>query len=196
MEDKMKKTVSRISVLLVIATFGFFLLATTGSAAPITGEIQFKGSVQLTDGFFDPALTFASAKGLQFSDVTVKFAVGDFAGLNGLPAKYEDFVFDSFTGPLAPLWKVEAFSFNLETLGIFAHNDKFLGMSGTGLLMADGYDDTKGAWILTTQTASGLTGITFSAATAAVAVPEPGTLLLLGSGMAGLALYRRRSIKK
>lgn len=193
----MKKMFSKMSALLMMATFSIFMFAATASAALIVGEIQFEGSSQLTDGAYSPALTFASAKGLQFSDVTVKYSIGDFAGNNGATAGYQDFIFDSFTGPVTPLWTVGKFSFNLETLEIVTHTADFLGLKGLGMLSADGFDDTKGAWILSSQTATGLTGITFSAASAApVAVPEPGTLLLLGSGMAGLALYRRRTMNK
>ncbi|MFO7766268.1 MAG: PEP-CTERM sorting domain-containing protein [Pelovirga sp.] len=192
----MRKMVSRVLVLLITATCGVFLFVATASAIPIFGEIQFEGLSQLTDGSFEAAQTFSSAKGLQFSDATVKLAIDDFAGLNSTIAKYKDFIFDSFAGPVAPLWTAGPFGFNLESLDVFSHTDKFLGMTGTGLMTADGFDDTKGDWIFTTQSASGLTGITFSAAAAAVPVPEPGVLLLLGSGMVGLALYRRRGMGK
>jgi hypothetical protein len=64
-------------------------------------------------------------------------------------------------------------------------------ISGVGELGATGYDDTLGVFQLTTQSGSGV--LSFSATSA---VPEPGTMMLLGLGMFGLAVYGKRRMNK
>ncbi len=67
-----------------------------------------------------------------------------------------------------------------------------LTVNGTGTLHLTGYDATPGTWSFTTQIVNGLQAqhLTWSANTAAV--PVPGVLALMGVGLVGAALSRRR----
>ena len=69
-----------------------------------------------------------------------------------------------------------------------------LTITGTGTLNLTGFDPTLGNFILTTQGPTGV-DVTFSVTSTADAVPEPASLAILGSGLAGLGLLRRKRRK-
>ena len=65
-----------------------------------------------------------------------------------------------------------------------------INLSGSGIVMANGFDDTPGSWTFSGQ--QGNIFFTFSSVTIAQGVAEPSTLLLLGIGFLGLGVMRKR----
>ena len=184
-------------------------LCANAHAMPITGEIEFAGSLDTSPG----NETLLGATGLHFITARVNNAgpgtpSGSYLGVPDLtPVTMTDFQFSPFVSP-GVLWDfttggvhywftlvdviVAQFEFDVPGPG---PNIAFLSLAGNGIAYIDGFDPTPGLFSLSTQGGSSdRTTFFYSAQTNVpeAAVPEPGTLLLMGTGMAGLALLRRR----
>jgi hypothetical protein len=182
-ENRMKKIVVLFFVVAML------MMATSAMAIPITGEINFSGALTLTGGS-----TLLTATGINFENpcLVVDTVSGTYVAIPSFPsdlplatyATFTDFLFSAV--PVTPLWTltdgVNTYYFDLSSIT----SKTATKISGTGVLGATGFDNTVGLWTLTTQ--EGTTKMSFSSTSS---VPEPGVLLLLGSGLAGLAFFGR-----
>ncbi|MBT8446633.1 MAG: hypothetical protein HKO62_13115 [Gammaproteobacteria bacterium] len=163
------------------------------SATLLQGAIGFGGLFNPTGG---TDLSDATGISIGFSIVTA--ATGDFVPAIGNNVTWSPLTFNPANTPLASLWQVTAglvtYSFDLLNVTVDSQDAAALFLSGSGSLLATGFDPTPGAWSFSGQ--SGNVFFTFSSISGVVTdadLAEPGTLLILFlTILVGLPVLRRR----
>jgi hypothetical protein len=182
--------------------------ALPASAAPIVGAYSISGNFAWVDN--DTGLPVANASDADAIDFKpfsntpnpgdpgqfiVLNSSGDFAAFITLGiGSILDITFDGpgntdFPSvPVTGFQSVDGITFDLiEITDVIANGDS-LEVRGAGVFHLPGFDDTPGAFIFTGQESGG----SFSFSASQSAVPEPATLLLLGSGLVAAGLFARR----
>jgi hypothetical protein len=87
----------------------------------------------------------------------------------------------------------QGFTFNLMSATVVDQTATFLNITGTGIIMADGFDDTPMTWAFTVQNAGGNHDFFSFSANSATGVPDGGSAVaLLGMGLGVIEFIRRR----
>ena len=136
-----------------------------------------------------------SLTGITFVNPGVIFlADGAFAPLLQHQISIDNFTFAGTQS--TTLFDTNGLDFTILTVAVSLNNHNFLNLSGTGTLTFNGMDATPYVFNLSsTRTADDIHGYGLTLAPAS-AVPEPASLLLLGSGLLGLAVMLFRRARK
>jgi hypothetical protein len=178
-----------------LAAVALAMAPQAAAAAPFTGTVGYAGIWTLpdADGFDDETeLGIASALVL---DATGTFAA-EGMGFGTVLTHATPLVYDPPTPPVGAMWTdpVSGISFYLTSMSVKSVTDLDLILEGVGYFTGAGYEDTTGVWALTAQRATGtISRATYSADSIVGSVPEPATLALLGFGLIGAGVVRRRS---
>jgi hypothetical protein len=205
----------RLSIIGVVV--GALALATSAQALPfISGAISISGAVVPVVGGTGAATSLATATGLDFTGgssipspgtpgtIQVQTASGNFTVFPFLSTgtiKDVSLTGTSFTNYLAaPITAFQTvtsggntFTFDLLTLSVTQQTSNQLELRGTGMMNLTGFAPTPGLFLYSNQ---GVVGSYSFSATDAANIPEPGSMLLLGTGLFGLAGAVRRRMKK
>jgi len=190
----MGKVKSRIILLLCLSVF--LAWGATAHATPIAGDIAFGsfGQYDLTGG-----TDLATNTGFDFinaNNAVVSAASGDFATFAPPAVTYVQFYDFSFA-PITPGTVLWSFSDGMNTYSLTMQSGSIeagrtatnVTIKGTAIISGlPGFESTEGTFIFQASNS----GSSFSFDSNAKTVPEPATLLLLGTGLVGAALYRRR----
>jgi len=173
----------------------------TGSSAMalpiINGDIIFAGEYQTDNSNLLDATKFTSFNNVQvLGTSTGSYAPvpENFGAAAGESVTYNTFTFDPVgtSLPMSPLWTFDAggvtYSFALTSLAIDSRSATGIHLIGSGLAHIDGFEDTPGNWDLSIGSVG---RFHFSAGNS---VPDGGaTAVLLGAGIIGLGILRRRT---
>jgi hypothetical protein len=170
-------------------------MVATASALPITGDIAFSGGAT-------PNAGLASATQLTLAGITtvgVPAPTSDFSGVApGTSVTMSNpFIFSPFT-PQTSWWTFSSGAdiFTLDTLtgSVVTQTSNFLNVAGTGTVWKNAANPSPYFWSFTATGAQG--AVTFaggiSNSSQPFTTPEPGTLLMFGLGLIGLAGIRRK----
>lgn len=185
------------------ATMLFCAQSKAAAAQPIVGSVDFGGTVT-----FDTTSLSTATEVMNWNSSFVLQGSGDFSSIpfGTQSTMAPQWIFNSGTpatplpGPATPgLWSVGGFTFDLTSASVVpGQTNNFLHVTGTGTVTStnSNFAATPGLWSFTVSDSNGQAQTSFGFQANTTAVPEPGTLALITTGVISLVGIARKKSRQ